>query len=173
MAKLRSILLKTQLEESMKWRMPCYTFEGHNVVIVQPFKSYLGLMFFKGALLKDKRKILIKNGPNSQASKRVEFHSVADVTKNAGAIAAYVKEAIALEKAGKKVEFKKQPAAVPPELKQMFSKKPKLKTAFQSLTPGRQRAYLLFFGGAKQAATRQSRIEKYVPRILAGKGMMD
>jgi uncharacterized protein YdeI (YjbR/CyaY-like superfamily) len=130
-------------------------------------------MFFKGTLLKDPKNILVNNGPNSQASKRMEFRSVPEITKQAGALKAYIKEAIALEESGKKVELKRNPTPVPAELKKMFVKKPKLKKAFDSLTPGRQRAYIFYFSGAKQSATRQSRIEKFIPRILEGKGLND
>jgi uncharacterized protein YdeI (YjbR/CyaY-like superfamily) len=171
-AKLRRILLKTKLEENFKWRAPCYTHNGHNIIIIQPFKSSLGAMFFKGSLLKDPKKLLISNGPNSTAGRRFEFRSVEEITKLAPVIRAYVKEAIAIEESGKKVE-KAKPGALPDELKKIFAKKPKLKKAFEALTPGRQRAYIIYFSGAKQAATRESRIEKCAPRILGGKGLTD
>jgi uncharacterized protein YdeI (YjbR/CyaY-like superfamily) len=171
--KLRAIILSTKLDEEFKWNLPCYSYQGSNVVIIQPFKNYLGLMFFKGTLLKDPKKVLIANGPNSQAAKRLEFKSVSDVTKQSSIIKAYIKEAIALEKSGQKVEFKKKPTAIPDELKSMFTKNAKLKKAFESLTPGRQRAYIFHFAGAKQSTTRIARIEKYIPKILKGKGMMD
>lgn len=172
-AKLRAILLKTKLEEDFKWRLPCYCHNGSNVVIIQPFKSCLGMMFFKGTLLKDPKKLLVDNGPNSQASRRFEFRSVDEIVKMEPTIKAYIKEAMALEDSGAKVEFKKTPSPLPEELKKVFSKEPKLKTAFNSLTPGRQRAYLLHFNSAKQSATRLSRIEKCAPRILKGQGMND
>lgn len=173
MEKLRSIILKSKLDESLKWRLPCYSYKGGNVVIIQPFKSYLGLMFFKGALLKDPKGILVDNGPNSNSARRLEFSSVQEITKLSSTIKAYIQEAIAIEASGKKVEVKKKPQVLPDELKKAFLKMPKLKKAFEALTPGRQRAYLLHFSGAKQSATRQSRIEKYVPRILEGKGLND
>lgn len=173
MIKLRAIVSKTKLQEGFKWNKPCYSFENNNVVIIQPFKNFLALMFFKGKLLKDPKGILIDNGPNSQAAKRFEFRSVSDVNKLASTVTAYIKEAIALEKSGAKVEFKKSPQAMPEELRKLFAKNAKLKKAFESLTPGRQRGYLLHFGGAKQSATRLSRIEKFIPRILDGKGIMD
>lgn len=172
-AELRAILLQTGLNEELKWRLPCYTVNDKNIVIIQPFKACLGLMFFKGALLKDPRKILTENGPNSQSSRRLEMRSVAEVKKLGAAIKAYVKEAVKAEESGKKVEVKRRPQSVPEELKQVFLKKPKLKSAFEGLTPGRQRAYLLHFSAAKQSATRISRIEKCTPRILAGKGLTD
>lgn len=173
MEKLRAILLTTKLEEDYKWNLPCYTHKGNNVVIVQPFKKFLGMMFFKGSLLKDPKGVLISNGPNSQAGRRFEFHSAEDVAKMASTIKSYVKEAIAIEESGQKVEFNKSPQTIPEELKKVFSKKPKVEKAFNSLTPGRQRAYLLHFSSAKQSATRQSRIEKYIPAILDGKGLND
>lgn len=170
---LRKILLATRLEENLKWNLPCYSYNDSNIVIIQPFKSYLGLMFFKGSLLKDAKKVLIKNGPNSQASKRFEFNSVQEIRKLASTIKAYVKEAIVIEESGQKVEIKKEVLAIPVELKKMFAANSKLKKAFSGLTPGRQRAYIFFFSGAKQSATRQSRIEKWIPMILQGKGLND
>lgn len=170
---LRKILLTTKLVEDMKWGYPCYTHNESNVVIIQPFKSYLGLMFFKGTLLKDTKKLLVSNGPNSQHTKRLEFDSVQNVKKMAATIKAYVKEAVKIEESGKKVEVKQKVISLPEELKKAFKAQPKLKKAFEALTPGRQRAYLFFIAGAKQSATRQSRIEKWTPKILQGKGMFD
>lgn len=170
---LRKVLLTTKLEENLKWNLPCYSYNDSNIVIIQPFKSYLGLMFFKGSLLKDTKKVLTKNGPNSQASKRFEFNSVQEIKKMAATIKAYIKEAIAIEESGQKVEIKKEAVSVPVELKKMLAANPNFKKAFNALTPGRQRAYIFFFSGAKQSATRQSRIEKYTPKILQGKGLND
>lgn len=170
---LRKILLTTKLEENLKWNLPCYSYNDSNVVIIQPFKSYLGLMFFKGSLLKDAKKVLKNNGPNSQASKRFEFNSVQEIKKLAATIKAYVKEAMAIEDSGQKVEIKKEALSIPAELKKIFTENQKLKKAFNALTPGRQRAYIFFFSGAKQSATRQSRIEKCLPKILQGKGLND
>lgn len=172
-AKLRSIILSTKLEENFKWNLPCYSHNGSNVAIIQPFKACLGMMFFKGSLLKDPKGVLISNGPNSQAGRRFEFDSVEDIAKMAPTIKAYLKEAIAIEDSGQKVEFKKRPERWPEELKKAFAKTPKLKEAFNALTPGRQRAYILHFSSAKQASTRQSRIEKCTPHILKGKGLND
>ncbi len=172
-AKLRTIILKTKLEENFKWRLPCYSYNDSNVVIIQSFKACLGMMFFKGSLLKDPKNILIDNGPNSQAGRRFEFRSVEEITKLAPVIKSYIEEAIGIEESGQKVVFKKKAEAMPSELKKMFAKSPKLKKAFESLTPGRQRAYILHFSSAKQSLTRQSRIEKCIPRILDGKGMND
>lgn len=173
MVKLRAIILKTKLEENLKWRLPCYSYKDSNVVIIQPFKSSLRLLFFKGTLLKDPKGILIDNGPNSQSARRLEFNSVQEITKLSSTIKAYIEEAIAIDMSGKKVELKKRPQVLPEELKKVFAKMPKVKKAFDSLTPGRQKAYLLHFSSAKQSATRQTRIEKCIPRILAGKGLTD
>jgi uncharacterized protein YdeI (YjbR/CyaY-like superfamily) len=169
-SQLREILLGAKLDEDLKWGKPCYGSDGHNVAIIQPFKACLGMMFFKGALLKDPKGVLVDNGPNSQSAKRLEFRSVQDVVKMKATIKAYLKEAVALEKSGAKVELKKKPERAPAELLAAFKRKPALAKAFKALTPGRQRAYILHFAGAKQAATRASRIEKCTPRILAGKG---
>lgn len=171
--KLRSVLLKTKLEENFKWSLPCYSYQEANVVIIQPFKSCLGLMFFKGSLLKDNKKILVSNGPNSQAGRRFEFTSATQIAKMESVIKAYIKEAIQIEQSGEKVEFKKKPQALPVELKDIFESNSKLKKAFNLLTPGRQRAYILFFSSAKQSTTRISRIQKCMPRILQGKGLTD
>ena len=172
-AKLREIILETKLEEDLKWGKPCYSFGGNNIAIIQPFKACLGMMFFKGALIKDLKAVLVDNGPNSQAARRLEFGSVQEIIKMKSTIKAYIKEAIAIEKSGLKVEFKRNPEPAPEELLKMFTKKTALKKAFKSLTPGRQRAYILHFTNAKQSDTRQSRIEKCMPRILAGKGLND
>lgn len=171
--KLRAVILESKLEEAFKWGKPCYSYGSSNIAIIQPFKACLGMMFFKGTLLKDPKGLLIDNGPNSQAGRRFEFTSVSDIVKSKSTIKAYIKEAIELEKAGLKVEFKKSPESIPKELGEMFSKKSKFKKAFETLTPGRQRAYILHFSGAKQSATRLSRIEKCMPLILAGKGLND
>jgi uncharacterized protein YdeI (YjbR/CyaY-like superfamily) len=172
-AKLRAIVLKTGLDETFKWNLPCYSYNGGNVVIIQPFKRCLGMMFFKGTLLKDPKDVLVNNGPNSQAGRRFEFTSVDEIAKLAPVIKAYVKEAIVLEESGQKVKFKRKPESLPKELKEAFAKKPQFKKAFASLTPGRQRAYILHFSSAKQSATRQSRVEKCVQRIIEGKGLTE
>jgi uncharacterized protein YdeI (YjbR/CyaY-like superfamily) len=172
-AALRRVLLATTLEEEWKWRLPCYAYRGRNIVIIQPFKSCLGLMFFKGALLKDSRALLVANGPNSQSSRRFEFRSVQEIKKLGPTIKSYVNEVIKAEESGKKVELKRTPLPMPAELKKLLAQQPKVKKAFSALTPGRQRAYLLHFSGAKQSATRQSRIEKCIPDIIQGKGLND
>lgn len=170
---LRAILLNCNLDEDFKWSKPCYTFEENNIAIIQPFKSTLALMFFKGTLLKDPDGVLVANGPNSQSSKRYEFGSVQEINKAKSKIKAHIKEAIEIEKAVVKVELKKKNEPTPDELTAMFKSKPKFKKAFEGLTPGRQRAYILHFSSAKQSATRISRIEKCMPRILEGKGIND
>lgn len=172
MKKLRSLLLECGLEEDLKWGKPCFTFEGSNIAIIQPFKAHLSLMFFKGALFENKLGLLRSQGENTQSALRLEFTSEAQVTKTV--LKTYVKEAIAVEKAGLKVDFKaKRELELPVELTQMLKKDRKLAKAFAALTPGRQRAYVMHFAGAKQPQTRTARIEKCVPQILAGKGMND
>jgi uncharacterized protein YdeI (YjbR/CyaY-like superfamily) len=168
---LRAVLLGAKLEEALKWGKPCYHFDGANIAIIQPFKACLALMFFKGALLKDARGLLVDNGPNSQSARRLEFRSTQEIAALKATIKAYVKEAAALEASGQKVKLEKRPEPVPAELAAVFRKKPKVKKAFEALTPGRQRGYILHFASAKQAATRAARIEKCIPGILAGRGL--
>lgn len=171
MTEVRTLLLKMELKEEFKWRLPCYSHEGNNILIIQPFKGCLGVMFFKGALLKDSKNLLVDNGPNSQAGRRFEFKSIAQIKKIAPTIRSYVREAIKIENSGQKVEFKKTPEPIPSELKALFKAKPRVKKAFEALTPGRQRAYILHFSSAKQSSTRTSRIKKCIPLILEGKGI--
>ncbi|MEY4615055.1 MAG: hypothetical protein RJB66_15 [Pseudomonadota bacterium] len=173
MAELRKIILSTKLNEQLKWNLPCFSYEKHNIVIIQPFKKCLALMFFKGALLKDTQNLLVSNGPNSHFAKRLEFLSIGDVKKSSASIKRYIKEAIALGSSGETTKPKKKPEQMPEELTTALAKNAKLKSAFLSLTPGRQRAYILYFSSAKQSATRRTRIEKYIPRILAKKGLAD
>jgi len=174
MLALRDIVLDSGLSEDIKWGKPCYASEGKNIVIFQPFKETCTLLFFKGALLQDPKGLLSSQGEQSQAPRVLRFTSLKDVEKLKAALKRFIKEAIANEKAGLTVEKKKiEDRPIPEELEQQFKAMPKLKKAFQALTPGRQRAYLLHFAGAKQSATRLSRIEKCVDRILDGKGMMD
>ena len=168
---LRAIVLETKLDEDIKWGKPCYSEGGGNIAIIQPFKGCLAMLFFKGALLKDAKGLLVSNGPNSQSGRRFEFRSTQEITKQRSTIKAYLKEAVAIEKSGQKVKVEKASTPLPAELKAMFAKKSKLKAAFAALTPGRQRAYLLHFSGAKQSVTRTARIEKCIPDILAGKGL--
>jgi uncharacterized protein YdeI (YjbR/CyaY-like superfamily) len=170
--KLRTILLECGLDEELKWGKPCFLFEGANVAIIQPFKAHCSLMFFKGALLEDKHRLLRSQGANTQAALRLEFTDEAQVSK--AVVKAYVKQAIAVEKAGLKVDFKaKRELELPKELTEVLQKNRKLANAFDALTPGRKRAYVLHFTGAKQSQTRTVRIEKCIPRILAGLGIND
>jgi uncharacterized protein YdeI (YjbR/CyaY-like superfamily) len=170
--KLRSILLDCGLDEALKWGKPCFLFEGKNVAIIQPFKQHCSLMFFKGALLEDSHGLLRSQGENTQSAMRLEFTSEAQITK--AVLKSYVKQAVAAEKEGLTVDFKaKRELELPEELTQILKKDRKLAKAFGALTPGRQRAYVLHFTGAKQSQTRTARIEKCIPKILAGMGMND
>jgi len=171
---LRAILLDTDLTEEVKWSVPCYTFEGSNILLMSAFKGYCSLSFFKGVLLKDPYGILEKQGPNSQADRLIRFTDVGRVVELESVIKDYIKEAIEVEKAGLKVEYKKTPEFdVPGEFQAKLDDDPALKAAFEALTPGRQRGYLLYFSGAKQSKTRTSRVEKYIPKIFEGKGFHD
>jgi len=170
--KLRSILLECGLDEDLKWGKPCFSFEGKNVAIIQPFKEHCSLMFFKGALLKDTHGLLRSQGENTQSALRLQFTSEAQVKK--AVVKSYAQQAIAVEKAGLSVDFRaKRELELPQELTQILQKDRKLAKAFHALTPGRQRGYVLHFAGAKQSQTRIARIEKCIPKILAGLGMHD
>jgi uncharacterized protein YdeI (YjbR/CyaY-like superfamily) len=172
MQKLRSILLDSGLDEELKWGKPCFSFEGKNVAIIQPFKGHCSLMFFKGALFKDTHGLLRSQGENTQSALRLEFTSEAQVKK--AVVKSYAKQAISVEKAGLTVDFKaKRELELPAELTQILEKNRRLAKAFRSLTPGRQRGYVLYFTGAKQSRTRTARIEKCAPKILAGLGLND
>ncbi len=167
--KLRATLLECGLDEEIKWGKPCFSIDGRNVAIIQPFKEHCSLMFFKGALLKDEHDLLRSQGDNTQSALRLEFTSEQAIKKTV--VKSYVKQAIQVEKAGLKVDFKaKRELELPAELTAMMKKDRKLLQAFTALTPGRQRSYVLHFSGARQSATRSSRIEKCKPKILAGKG---
>lgn len=171
---LRRIVLETGLTEDFKWRAPCYTFEGANVAIIGADKTGAAISFLKGALLKDAAGILRKITETMQAERLIRFTSVEEVLRLKGTIKAYIDEAIANERAGLKIEYKKtEDFAVPEELTAAFAADPALKAAFAGLTPGRQRGYLLHFAGAKQAKTRVARIEKCAERIMSGKGLQD
>ncbi|BBN99605.1 DUF1801 domain-containing protein [Sporolactobacillus terrae] len=173
-ARLRAIVLDCGLTEAFKWKHPCYTFEGKNVVLIHGFKDYCALLFHKGALLKDAHGILIQQTENVQAARQIRFTTVQEIVDLEDVIKAYILEAIAVEKAGQKVPMKKRAeVGVPEELKSKFEELPELKPAFEALTPGRQNAYIYYFSQAKRSATRASRIEKSVPRILKGKGLND
>src|SRR6188768_436566 len=171
---LRTIALDCGLTEELKWGCPCYTFEKTNVVLIHDFKEYCAFLFFKGALLHDANGILIQQTKNVQAARQVRFTNVKEIVKLKKILKAYIYEAIEVEKAGLKVKLKKTTEfKMPEEFKKKLDKSPALKTAFHALTPGRQRAYLLHFSSAKQAKTRESRVEKYTSQILKGKGLDD
>ena len=172
MTRLRSILLDSGLTEGIKWGKPCYSHEGSNIAIMQEMKDFLALMFFKGALLTDPAGVLQEQGPNSRSARRIEFTSVDDVTRLTDTLTAYIREAIVVEESG--LEIGPAPELVLiDELRQRLDDDPALRSAFEELTPGRQREYNLYFAGAKQAATRAARVDKYVPMILDGKGLRD
>jgi len=172
--KLREIILETEMTEELKWGQPCYTINGGNVVLMHGFKAYCALLFIKGSLLKDPQKILIQQTENVQAGRQIRFTSLQDVLDHQEDIKAYLKEAIEVEKAGLEVPFKKvSEFSMPEELEAKFYELPDFKAAFYALTPGRQRAYLLYFSGSKQPSTRNNRIEKYVEQIMDGKGIND
>lgn len=171
---LRRILLDCMLVEERKWGVPCYTYDGKNVLIMSAFKEYCSLSFFKGSLLSDSNGILIKPGENSQASRQLRFTNAQQVLDIEADIKAYVFEAVEIEKAGLKPKYKStEEYPVPDELEEYFNTLPELETAFYRLTPGRQRGYLLHFSSAKQSKTRLSRIEKCMSAIMSGKGLND
>ncbi|MDC0661024.1 YdeI/OmpD-associated family protein [Marinobacter sp. SS21] len=171
---LREILLDSPLVEAFKWGKPCYALDGKNVVLMHGFKDYCALLFMKGALIQDPERILVAQTENVQSARQIRFTGVADIASQASTLEAYLREAIAVEKAGKAVDFKPtNEFPVAEEFQNELDRNPALKTAFEQLTPGRQRGYLLHFSGAKQSRTRQSRVENCVPRILDGKGLSD
>jgi len=171
---LRAIVLDCELTEEFKWMHPCYTYQGKNIVLIHGFKEYCALLFHKGALLKDPHGILVQQTENVQAARQVRFTNVQEIDGMQLILKDYIDEAIEVEKAGLQVNYKTHAEyAIPEELQQKFVEIPDLKTAFEALTPGRQRAYILHFSAPKQAKTRVSRVEKYLPHILAGKGMDD
>jgi uncharacterized protein YdeI (YjbR/CyaY-like superfamily) len=174
LTELRKILLTTKLEEEVKWGAPCYTYNSTNIVLIQGFKNYCVVMFFKGVLLKDEKKVLLMNGENAQASRKIQYTSIEDIKKDATLLKSYIKEAIELEKAGVKVQYKtREKLVLCKEFEVQLKANKALKAAFEKLTPGRQRAYNLYFSSAKQAETRETRVQKYIQRILAGKGIDD
>lgn len=171
---LRMMVLGCGLTEELKWGCPCYTFEGRNIVLIHVFKEYCALLFFKGALLNDPDNILIQQTQNVQSARQIRFTNLKEIVKMAPAIKAYIYEAIEVEKAGLKVPLKKtKDFPIPEEFQKELDKKPTLKEAFESLTPGRQRAYIFYFSQPKQSKTRAARIEKCTPQILDGKGLND
>jgi uncharacterized protein YdeI (YjbR/CyaY-like superfamily) len=172
-AAMRRVLASLALKEERKWGRPTYTVDGKNVVILQDFKEYFGLGFFQGALLKDPKKVLVQLG-RVHAGRVMKFTSVKEITAKAATIKAYVREAIAIEKAGLRLEPKKtSDFPVPAELTERFRRDPSFKRAFQALTPGRQRSYLYHFAAAKQPSTRVARIEKATPAIFEGRGFLE
>jgi uncharacterized protein YdeI (YjbR/CyaY-like superfamily) len=173
MEKLRKIVLTCGLAEELKWGKPCYTFQESNVVIIQEFKEFCALLFCKGALLKDAKAVLQKPGENTQGARRVTFTNVRDITSMEPVLKAYIHEAIEKEKAGEEVVYKRNPEPVPEELQSKLDELPAFKTAFAALTPGRQRAYILYFSAAKQSQTRAARVEKHIKQILKGQGLND
>jgi uncharacterized protein YdeI (YjbR/CyaY-like superfamily) len=170
---LRMIILDGGLTEEVKWSVPCYTFQGNNVLILSAFKSFCSVSFFKGVLLKDGKKLLDKAGESSQAARLFKFTDVQQIERLEDDIKAYILEAIEIEKAGLKVHFESNPEPIPQELQDRFDESPAFKNAFMTLTPGRRRGYIIHFSQPKQSKTRQSRIEKCVDRIFSGKGMQD
>lgn len=173
-AALRDIVSSCGLEETVKWGQPCFTLDGRNVVLIHGFKEYCALLFFKGAIMRDPKNILVRQTENVQAARQIRFSGIDDIKRLEKTLKAYVKDAMALEQSGAKVEMKKTAEfSFPEELERKMDQIPALRTAFEQLTPGRQRAYLLHFSSAKQSKTRESRIEKCAPRILDGKGLDD
>lgn len=171
---LREIILETGLKEELKWGQACYTLDKKNIVLIHGFKEYCAILFFKGALLKDPKNILIQQTENVQSGRQVRFTSTAEVKRKKPAIKALIKQAMEVEKAGLRVTLKKTSEyEMPEEFRKKLDSNPSLKKAFYRLTPGRQRAYLFYFSQAKQSATRAARVEKCIPAIMDGKGLND
>ncbi|MCY9516429.1 YdeI/OmpD-associated family protein [Paenibacillus apiarius] len=172
--KLRTIVLECELTEEFKWMHPCYTFEKKNIVLIHGFKDYCALLFHKGALLKDPHGILIQQTENVQAARQIRFTNLQEIVEMETILKAYIYEAIEVEKAGLEVNFKRMSEFnIPEEFQNKLDEIPALKTAFEALTPGRQRAYILYFSEPKQSKTRESRVEKCMQQILNGKGLRD
>jgi uncharacterized protein YdeI (YjbR/CyaY-like superfamily) len=172
--KLRSILLDSELVEELKWGGPCYTFQGKNAVIINGLKESCALAFFKGALLKDVHGVLTRPGQHTQSTRWFKFTSVREIVEMRSILKAYIREAIEVEKSGLKLKLRKtSDLKFPEELQIMLDEFPDFKTAFDALTPGRQRAYIYHFSAPKQSKTRESRVQKYMPQILKGKGLLD
>ena len=170
---LRTIVLSCGLNEELKWGVPCYTLQERNVVLIHVFKEYCALLFFKGAILKDPKGILIQQTEHVQAGRQIRFTNAQEIAELKPDLKAYIHAAIEVEKAGLKVELKKELDPVPEEFQNKLDENPALKTAFNALTPGRQRGYILYFSAPKQSKTRYSRVEKYTQQILEGKGLND
>jgi uncharacterized protein YdeI (YjbR/CyaY-like superfamily) len=172
--KLRMIILDCQLTEELKWGVPCYTFQGKNVVLIHGFKEYCAILFIKGSLLNDANGILVQQTENVQAGRQIRFTNIQEIAEMEALLKAYIFEAIEVEKAGLKVPFKeKAEFIIPEEFQKQLRENPALKTAFEALTAGRQKAYILYFSAPKQSKTRESRIEKSIQQILQGKGLDD
>lgn len=173
-SELRMIALDCKLTEELKWGCPCYTNEKSNIVLIHGFKDYCALLFMQGALLKDPKKILVQQTENVQSARQIRFKNLEEIIEQSQTIKSYIKNAIEVEKSGVKVELKKTTEyKIPDEFQTALNEMAELKTAFHNLTPGRQRGYLLHFSSAKQSKTRNERIEKYIPKILDGKGLDD
>ncbi len=174
MGLLRAMILEHPLEEEFKWGKPCYAFRGHNVVVILPLKEYCTLLFCKGVLLNDANGILIKAGENTQAARQMRFTSSREIVEMEEVVKGYIGQAVEVEKSGLQVTYKKiTEHAVPEELQKKMDESPALKAAFKALTPGRQRAYFIYFSAPKQSKTRDARVEKCMPQILKGKGLND
>jgi len=172
--KLRGVILGCELTEELKWGWPCYTFQNKNVVLIHGFNEYCALLFFKGALLKDPKGILIQQTENVQAARQIRFTDLREIVEMKPILKAYISQAIEVEKAGLKVNLKKSTEfKIPEEFQRKLDEIPALKTAFAALTPGRQRGYILYFSAAKQSKTREARVEKWMRQILKGKGLDD
>lgn len=172
--RLREIVVACGLHEQLRWGVPCYTFEKSNILMLHEFKEYCAVLFFKGALLNDANGILVQQTENTQAARQIRFTGAREIIETEAVLKAYIYEAVKVEKAGLEVDFKKTAEFdVPEEFQKKLDETPRLKTAFDALTPGRQRAYIIYFSAAKQTKTRESRIEKYTPQILDGKGLND
>lgn len=170
---IRDLILSCGLTEELKWGTPCYTFNGSNVLMISAFMDYCCISFFKGALLKDEKRLLVSPGPNSQAARLFKFTNIEGITSIKTDILSYVAEAVEIEKAGRKIVFRKEPEPRPEELLEIFASDPLLESAFDALTPGRQRGYILHFSAPKKSETRIRRIEKWIPMILNGYGIHD
>lgn len=174
MTKLRALPLVCELVEELKWGKPCYTCEGKNVVLIHGFKDYCALLFFKGVLLSDPHKILVQQTENVQAARQVRFRNVREIDEKEDILKAYIRDAIVVERSGSEVPYKKtSDYGIPEELQRQLGRNRAAKTAFAALTPGRQRAYMFYISGAKQAKTREARVAKCMPMILRGKGLDD
>lgn len=171
---LRTLVLDSGLTEELKWGVPCYTYLGSNVVLIHGFNDYCALLFHKGVLLKDDEALLVQQTENVQSARQIRFKGITDILEKKQILKAYIFEAIEVERAGLKVEMKTtKEYLVPEEFQNVLDSAPEVKAAFENLTPGRQRGYLLYFSSAKQPKTRQARVEKYLAKILEGKGVDD